>query len=115
MKRLLKSPAFRWTGTITLILLLAYVGSYAVLSRRGMAQSKAAGCKGFYFFPPENTASWKVCNYGCVTFYYPLIAIEMWFGTVDGIGSEPMWGLSGADGSERHEAALAERRGMIIR
>ena len=77
-----------------LIVLMAYVGSYAVLSRRGMAQSKAAGIDGLYFFPPEDTDSWRAWNYGCVTFYYPLIAIEIWLGTVKGVGCEPLWQLS---------------------
>jgi hypothetical protein len=88
-------------GVVALILLLVYVGSYDILSRRGLAQSKAAGFTGLYFFPPEDTNSWRLCNYGCVTFYYPLIVVEMWLGTMNGIGCEPMWKLSGADGSGR--------------
>ena len=47
-----------------------------------MAQSKAAGIEGLYFFPPEDTDSWRRWNYGCVRFYYPLIVIEGWLGTV---------------------------------
>lgn len=84
----------RRLGAVLLVLLLLYVGSYAVLSRRGLAQSKAMGAKGLYFFPPEDTDSWRRWNYGCVILYYPLIAIERWLGTMDGAASEPMWRLS---------------------
>jgi hypothetical protein len=52
--------------------------------------------KGFYFFRPEDSNSWRIWNYGCVYFYYPLITVEEWLGTVDGIGCEPMWRLSGS-------------------
>jgi len=88
---------WRWVGIVLLVLLLAYVGSYAVLSRRGMAQSKTMGFDGLYFFPPEESESWRRWNYGCVIFYYPLISIEEWIGTIDGIGSEPLWRLTRTD------------------
>jgi hypothetical protein len=52
--------------------------------------------KGFYFFRPENTDTWRLVNYGCVYFYYPIIIAEEWIGTVDGIGCEPNWRLSGS-------------------
>jgi len=89
-----KSSVRRRLAIGALIVLLGYVGSYAILSRRGMAHSKAMGAEGLYFFPPEDTDSWRAWNYGCVIFYYPLIAIETWLGTVDGVGSEPLWRLS---------------------
>ena len=53
MNRLSKSSVLRWMGLVAVVMLLAYVGSYAVLSRRGMAQSKAAGVRGLYFFHPR--------------------------------------------------------------
>lgn len=59
-----------------------------------MAQANAGGYIGLYFFPPENTDSWRARTYGCVTFYYPLIVIETWLGTVEGTGGEPLWKLS---------------------
>lgn len=79
---------------VLMCLFIAYVGSYVVLSRRGMAMSEAAGFHGFYFFPPEDTDAWRRMNYGCVYFYYPLILIEEWIGTGKGVGCEPMWRLS---------------------
>jgi len=65
-----------------------------------MAESKIAGVKGYYFFPPKETNSWRICNSGCVFFYYPLIAIEQQFGTSDGISDEPLWHLSSGAGKE---------------
>jgi hypothetical protein len=78
-----------------MLLLAIYVGSYAVLSRRGLAWSKSIGAEGsLYFFPPQDTNSWRDWNYGCVTFYYPLILIETRLGTIKGVGCEPLWRLS---------------------
>ena len=64
---------------------------------RGFAQSEALGCgrDGFYFFPPEETASWRAWNYGCVRFYYPLIVLDVWLGTGRDVYCEPLWRLSG--------------------
>jgi len=86
--------------------LLTYVGSSAVLSRRGMALSHAAGFDGFYFFPPEDTDVWRKWNFGLVRLYYPLIVIEMWLGTIDGIGCEPTWRLSDRP-SRRNDVCVA--------
>jgi hypothetical protein len=85
----------RWIVLILLAsLLMAYVGSYVVLSRRGIAESQAMGGEGSCFFPPEDTDAWRAWNYGLVTFYYPLIVIDEWLGTGKGVASEPMWKLS---------------------
>jgi len=85
----------RWIVLAVLVsLLIAYVGSYLVLSRRGAALTEAMGGAGFYFFPPENTDRWRAWNYGLVAFYYPLILIEDWLGTGRGVASEPTWKLS---------------------
>jgi hypothetical protein len=106
----------RRTAFIVVILLLAYVGSYAILSRRGMAQSKAMGYEGLYFFPPEDTDSWRTWNFGCVIFYYPLIVVESWLGMVDGVGCEPLWRLSarrwrtGGDPGRFHDVRLRKAR-----
>jgi hypothetical protein len=56
------------------VLLALYVGSYLILSRRGFIRDG-------YFFPPQETASWRVCNYRCVAFYSPLILIDNLLGT----------------------------------
>ncbi len=80
---------------VLLCLLLAYVGSYVVLSRRGMAWSEMHGCKGFYFFPPEESNSWRIKHYGCVCLYYPLNLIDNLLGLGTPMAlSEPMWRLS---------------------
>jgi hypothetical protein len=78
-----------------LCLLLLYVASYIALSRVGITRCEAIGLDGgLYFFPPEDTTAWRVKNYGCVYFYYPLIVADEWIGTGKGIGCEPMWRLS---------------------
>jgi hypothetical protein len=92
---------YRYRNAILLgilaFLLVAYVTSYIVLSRRGFAMSKALGCEGFYFFPPEDTDSWRRTNYGLAKFYYPLIVIDNWIGTGMPVGHEPLWKLSRTD------------------
>ncbi len=111
MNRLFRSSRFRWSA-VAMLVLLAYVGSYADLSRRGLAWSKSVGADGvLYFFPPEDTDSWRAWNYGCVTFYYPLIAMEMWLGTVKGIGCVPLWRLSQDEDSDGKGTPLASHHG----
>ena len=78
-------------------ILLVYVSSYYVLSRRGFARVDNVGLArsgGFYFFQPKDTASWRLANYGCVCLYYPLIKIDLMLGTGHVPASEPLWGLS---------------------
>jgi hypothetical protein len=86
-----------------LSLLLCYVSSYIVLSRRGFAMCREAGMNdmGLYFFVPEESASWRWRNYGCVVFYYPLVQIDNTFITGRGIGCEPLWRLSDKRRSSR--------------
>jgi hypothetical protein len=85
----------RWIVLAVLVgLLITYVGSYFVLSRRGFAEAEAFGYGGFYFFPPKDSYTWRICNYGLVGFYYPLILIDNWLGTGKGVACEPMWKLS---------------------
>jgi hypothetical protein len=46
------------------VLFVLYVGSYYVLSRRGYAEADRYNMgKCFYYFPPENTDSWRFRNY----------------------------------------------------
>ena len=85
----------RWIAIGLLVaLLIAYVSSYAVLSRRGFAQSDVRNADGFYFIPPEDSDQWRFWNYTLVRFYYPLILIDNWIGTGRSIAAEPMWRLS---------------------
>ncbi len=97
MRKRLRRRLWWTSGILLLALILAYVGSYLVLSRRGFAQSEALGLgrDGFYFFPPQETASWRAWNYGCVRFYYPLIVLDVWLGTGRDVYCEPLWRLSG--------------------
>jgi hypothetical protein len=114
MKRHRRRRVLRIVSLVLVCLLAVYVGSYVVLSRRGMAMSEAAGFAGFYFFPPEDTDAWRRMNYGCVYVYYPLIMIDNWIGTGKGIGCEPMWRLSHTnDLPTACQLASAEHQSLI--
>jgi hypothetical protein len=95
-----------------LCLLLAYVTSYVVLSRRGIAFSQRVGCEGFWFFPPDGTNTWRLMNYGCVCFYYPLIVIDNWIGTGRPAACEPTRRLVYSGDARRVDAA-AKRIGGV--
>jgi hypothetical protein len=85
----------RWIAIgLLAVFLVAYVSSYAVLSRRGFAQSDLWEIGGFYFLPPEDTDEWRFWNFALVRVYYPLIVIDNWIGTGRPIASEPLWRLS---------------------
>lgn len=76
------------------LLLLLYVGSYVVLSRRGYAEADQYNMKGFYYFFPENSDVWRWKNYGCMYLFRPLNAVDRWLGLGRHPASEPLWGLS---------------------
>ncbi len=78
----------------TALLLVAYLGSYLWLSRRGYAEADQYGMVGFYYFLPENSDSWRYKNYGCVFLFWPLNAIDRALGFGRHPASEPLWGLS---------------------
>ncbi len=82
----------RWL--LVLAILLVYVGSYYVLSRRGFAIADRTGFKGLVFFEPRDSTVWRLTNYGCVLLYFPLIQIDVMLGTGRYPGREPLWGLS---------------------
>ncbi len=92
MKNRIKSR--RFALTVFAFLLLAYVASYAVLSRRGFADAQRQDFDGFYFFPPEDTDRSRRTNFGCAYFYYPLIVIDNAIGTGRPISCEPLWNLN---------------------
>ena len=72
---------------------LAYVGSYYVLSRRGYSEGDKYHVKGFYFVVPGTAPDWKKRNRQLVTFYYPLIQLEIFLGTGRLIAGEPLEGF----------------------
>jgi hypothetical protein len=67
-------------------LLALYAGSYSVLSRCGYTRDG-------YFFPPRDTRSWRILNYGCVVLYSPLILADCALGASKPPASEPLFGL----------------------
>ncbi len=77
---------FRWGRILALLivvpLFLAYVGSYAYLSRRGMRQAERSGLKFFFYVPIDDPALRRndLRQQGqFVTFYGPLNWIERAF------------------------------------
>ena len=76
------------------LLLLLYVGSYVVLSRRGYAEADRYNMKGFYYFFPEDSDAWRLKNYGCVYLFWPLNVVDRWLGFGRCPSPEPFWGLS---------------------
>jgi hypothetical protein len=76
------------------ILVLLYLGSYFVLSRRGYDESRQYHMEGFYYFSPENTDTWRRLNYGCVYFFAPLNFIDRCLGSGMAPAAEPLWDIS---------------------
>jgi hypothetical protein len=95
-------------------LITVYVVSYVALSRRGFALSEAAGYEGFYFFPPEDTNTWRRINYGCVFIFYPLIMIDNWIGTGKPIAHEPLWSVTGRSRPQT-QSLICHRSSLIPR
>jgi N-acetylneuraminic acid mutarotase len=83
---------------LALALLVAYVGAYLWLSRRGYGQADQYRMIGFYYFPPEDTATWRFKNYGCVLLFSPVNWMDrsLGFGRRPAV-SEPLLGLDGQD------------------
>jgi hypothetical protein len=88
-KRRLKRRWYRLAIIVLIALLVVYVGSYLVLSRRGFADADRWDAEGFYFLPPEDTNEWRFWNYTLVRVYYPLIVIDNGIGTGRPAASEP--------------------------
>jgi hypothetical protein len=76
------------------LVLLSYVGSYVVLSRRGFAEADRYGIKGFYYFLPEDSDAWRLKNYSCVLLFWPLNAVDRGLGFGRQPAAEPLWGLN---------------------
>jgi hypothetical protein len=84
----------KWPFWVFGSLFLLYVGSYAALSQRGYAGADQYNMKGFYYFSPEDSDAWRRKNYGCVTLFRPINAVDRWLGFGRHPGCEPLWGLS---------------------
>lgn len=84
----------RRTMMLWAFLLFLYIGSYLWLSRRGFDEARAWNAKGFYFFSPQDSDTWRYANQTCVYLYSPLIVVDEQLGTGMSPASEPMWGLS---------------------
>jgi hypothetical protein len=87
-----------WCALLALAMLLGgYVGSYAYLSRRGMAEARASGFPYFFYVPlreigPDSPGENR--HYRLLRLFDPINRIDQaWFG-----GGDPcrcvLWGLS---------------------
>jgi len=72
------------------ILLLAYVGSYLLLSRRGFAEAERYGMKGFFYVPYSDTTAWRISNKACIVLFWPLQKIDQSLGTGRPVGAAPL-------------------------
>ena len=68
---------------LIVLLLAAYVGSYFVMSRRGMRANVAIGAEGFGFFPPAverlsggASEGLLVCDHVLLVIYWPVWAVD---------------------------------------
>ena len=79
---------------LAVICLVMYVGSYVLLSRRGMAEARTNEMACFCYFSPEDTNTWRAFNTTCAVLFAPLNYIEMQLGTGKGACSCVMFKLS---------------------
>lgn len=75
-------------------LLVVYIGSYFVLSRRGYAEADEFKMHGFYYFLPEDSDAWRAKNYRCVLLFSPINALDRALGTGRQPATEPLFRLS---------------------
>ena len=73
--------------------LIAYVGPYYVLSRRGYAFADSVGAKAFWFVPPNTQRDVKKNN-DYIRLYWPLVCLEQFVGSRRFLAHEPC-GLEG--------------------
>jgi hypothetical protein len=65
-----------------------------MVSRRGYAEARVYNMKGFYYFTPRDSDTWRFFNFGCMYIYFPLNMIDRGLGTGKFPAGEPMWGFS---------------------
>jgi hypothetical protein len=75
------------------LLLVAYVGSYVWLFRRGFAESQRFGVPGFHYFTAEDSDEWRRKQHICAVLFAPLNKIDCWLGTGMEVAHEPLWSL----------------------
>ncbi|MBX9791569.1 MAG: hypothetical protein K2Y37_21825 [Pirellulales bacterium] len=85
---------------IVLALLILYVGSYLVLSRRAFAVADATNAEGFCFVDPSSDAACRMHEL-CSLVYYPLLRLDQWLGTGRPAAFCPLRGLSMITGHTR--------------
>ena len=78
-----------WIG----IVLLVYVSSYLILSRRAFRNADRDNIEGFYFIVPTTPAMFSI-HRGLVYLYYPLIMIDTALGTGRAPANAPHFDLS---------------------
>lgn len=88
-----KNNRLKIIRTALIALLVVYVSSYLVLSRRGFAESDAWQAEGFYFLTPRDSAAWRFRNSSLVFIYTPLILIDNAIGTGRPVARSPMWNI----------------------
>lgn len=83
----------RWLLMSVIAFLVPYTLTYLILSRQGYADADRYAMKGFYYFFPENTDSWRWKNYGCVYLFCPLNVVDRGIGSGRHPAGEPLWEL----------------------
>ncbi len=83
-----------WLFGIAAICLIAYVGSYLALSRRGYAESDRHQSEGFFYFTLENNDTWAFRHIVCVYMFWPLNQLDCALGTGRAPSSVPLMDLS---------------------
>jgi hypothetical protein len=84
----------KWVLALVIGLILGlYVGVYIGLSRRGYAEADVYHMKGFYYFLPEDSDSWRNQQQFCIIFFAPLNAIDRFIGLGRDCAYEPLWRL----------------------
>jgi hypothetical protein len=87
---------------ILIVVLMMYVSSYCVLSRRGYEEARRFDMDGVYYLSSENLNDlppqeaidrWTLLNGYCRVIYWPLNAIDCFIGLGIAPASDPMWGM----------------------
>jgi hypothetical protein len=94
MDEIVKNKRRRRRWQIGVVAVAVYFGAYLALSRRGYSEANHWNFRGFYYLTPEDSARWRILNYGCAYLFWPLNKFDCWLGTGRPPAAEPMWGMS---------------------